>query len=58
VSNEYEHRQGLRITFTPAEFAELSRQARKHRKPVREYIEWAMRCLVASVQADEQVRAG
>lgn len=52
MSNEYEHRQGLRITFTPAEFDELNRQARKHKMHLRAFIEYMARCYVNAVRAD------
>lgn len=57
MSHEYQHSQGVRLTFTPIEFAELNRQARKHKKPVREFIEWAMRCLITSTGKEEKAKA-
>lgn len=56
MSNDYQHSQGVRLTFTPAEFAELNRQARKHKKPVREFTEWMVRCFINSVQAEAATR--
>ncbi|MBA6145799.1 MULTISPECIES: hypothetical protein [Pseudomonas] len=57
MSNEYEHTRALGISFNAADFHSLNYHARKHKMPVKEFIEWAMRCYVKSMRAEEQKRA-
>lgn len=38
MNDEYVHGEGMRLTFTPAEFDVLCSQARKHKMPVRKFV--------------------
>lgn len=57
MSNEYVHAEGMRLTFTPAEFEVLCAQARKHKMPVRKFVSWMVKCFINSVPAEETERA-
>lgn len=47
----------LGVSFSAADFHTLSHHARKHKKPVKEFIEWAMCCYINSMRQEEQARA-
>ena len=44
----------LGIAFTATDFHSLCYHARRYQMPVRDFIEWAMRCFVTSHRDDEQ----
>lgn len=52
-----EHVKSLGVSFTLEDFHTLNHHARKHNKPVREFIEWAMRCYINAMRQEEQTRA-
>ena len=47
----------LGVSFTADEFHGLCYYARRHEMPVRDFIEWAMRCYIKAMRADEQAMA-
>lgn len=47
----------LGVSFTADEFHGLCYHARRHEMPVRDFIEWAMRCYIKAMRADEQATA-
>lgn len=57
MSDQYEHTRTLGVSFNAADFHTLNYYARKHEMPVREFIEWMVRCYVKSMRAEEQKRA-
>ena len=57
MSNEYEHTKALGVSFNAADFHTLNHYARKHKMPVREFIEYMAKCYVKSMRAEEQMRA-
>ncbi|WP_339466942.1 hypothetical protein [Pseudomonas capeferrum] len=57
MSDQHEHTRALGISFNAADFHTLNYYARKHEMPVREFIEWMVRCYVKSMRAEEQKRA-
>ena len=57
MNNGYAHGEGLRLTFTPAEFEVLCAQARKHKMPVRKFVSWMVKCFINSVPTEDTKRA-
>lgn len=57
MNNEYVHAEGMRLTFTPAEFEVLCSQARKHKMPVRKFVSWMVKCFINSVPTEDTNRA-
>ncbi|SNT22983.1 MULTISPECIES: hypothetical protein [unclassified Pseudomonas] len=57
MNDEYVHGEGMRLTFTPAEFEVLCGQARKHKMPVRKFVHWMVTCFINSVQPEDTKRA-
>lgn len=57
MTDQYVHGEGMRLTFTPAEFDVLCIQARKHKMPVRKFVNWMVKCFINSVPAEDTMRA-
>lgn len=57
MNNEYVHAEGMRLTFTPAEFDVLCSQARKHKMHVRKFVSWMVKCFINSVPTEDTDRA-
>lgn len=57
MNDEHAHSEGMRLTFTPAEFDVLCSQARKHKMPVRKFVNWMVKCFINSVPTEDPDRA-
>lgn len=57
MNDEYVHGEGMRLTFTPAEFDVLCSQARKHKMPVRKFVKRMVKCFINTVPTEETKRA-
>lgn len=55
--DEYVHGEGMRLTFTPAQFEVLCSQARKHQMPVRKFVSWMVKCFINSAPIEDTKRA-
>lgn len=54
--DDYVHAEGMRLAFTPVEFEVLCQQARKHKMPVRKFVNWMVKCFINSVQPEDTKR--
>jgi len=47
----------LGVNFTDDEFHQLNGHARKHKMPVRDFVEYMVRCYLTSVQQEQRGKA-